>query len=122
MPLVSTEMPELSSLAEHARATQIKVRAGHAIVPAFPTQSLDKVTLGAKILQSEQRYAMLVRRPVAKGEGHDYSIMFGDAIYWLQKVESTTGATHVSHKPRKVSSHFAPLCSFCEDEGMRDDR
>ena len=93
MPVVAQEMAASSELLRHANAVPLLALPDSdeaLVVPELPMQSFDAAKLKAKLVQSEQKFAMLVRLPPAEDEDR-YCVIFGVTINWLQRVERTTG-------------------------------
>eukprot|EP00959_Pyramimonas_sp_CCMP1952_P323446 6768485-Pyramimonas_sp.AAC.1 len=52
-------------------------------------QSLDSGKPNVRLLQSQQKYAMLVRLPAGPGGRRQCGVFLGSAVNLLQRVEST---------------------------------
>jgi hypothetical protein len=110
MPVVVSELPTQIVMEEISESLPMNalVNSETIAVPTLPLAAQDAAKLPIKLMQSEQKFAMLVRLPEQGGQSAPFAIFIGDSISWLQRLESTTGlVTMLSQERVSAVSEYA---------------
>ena len=125
MPLVIADMPDQSQLDAIADSLPAVDPAGGdrpasvMRVPTLPILSTDPYKAPVKLLQSEQKFGLLVR---LDDPGMAYGIIVGENVNWIQRISSTShpcivGAQEKTSSVTKASAEFKHRArTNCSDE------